>query len=137
LFLYIASIQLNRQDVNTLCDYLDTAGIDYKEHVPSVIEELVKDDARLQRRQKVSLSAIVYQLPNFNYTNYLEFRNIVVDAKIPLVDGVKMVSTTPAKVMRVDDSMGSIEIGKKADLCLFDDQINICRTIVGGKVKEF
>jgi N-acetylglucosamine-6-phosphate deacetylase len=64
-------------------------------------------------------------------------RNIVVDAKIPLVDGVKMVSTTPAKVMRVDDSMGSIEIGKKADLCLFDDQINICRTIVGGKVKEF
>ena len=64
-------------------------------------------------------------------------KNIVVDAKIPLVDGVKMVSTTPAKVMGVDDMLGSIEVGKKADLCLFDDEINICRTIVGGKVKEF
>lgn len=80
LFLYLASIQLSKQDVNILCDYLDTAGIEYTEHVPAVIEELVKDDVGLQYRRKVTLSSIVDVLPKFNYTTYIEFRNIVVNA---------------------------------------------------------
>lgn len=80
LFLYLAAIQLRRRDVNILCAYLDTAKVEYKEHVPAVIEELVKDDAELQRKQKVSLTFVVDQLPNFHYTNYLEFRNVVVNA---------------------------------------------------------
>ena len=41
LFLYLAFVQLNREDVNVLCDYFDTAGIEYKKHVPAVLEELV------------------------------------------------------------------------------------------------
>ena len=80
LFLYLASIQLSKQDVNILCDYLDAAGIEYTEHVPAVIEELVKDDVGLQHRRKVTLSAIVDVLPKFNYTTYIDFRNIVVNA---------------------------------------------------------
>ena len=80
LFLYLASIQLNKQDVNVLCDYLDAAGIEYTEHVPAVIEELVKDDVALQYRRKVQLSSLVYNLPEFNYTDYTKFRNTVADA---------------------------------------------------------
>ena len=80
LFLYLASIQLSKQDVNILCDYLDAAGIEYTEHVPAVIEELVKDDVGLHNRRKVTLSAIVDVLPKFNYTTYIDFRNIVVNA---------------------------------------------------------
>ena len=80
LFLYLASIQLSRQDVNILCAYLNTAGIEYKEYVPAVIEELVKDNVALQHRRKVQLSSVVDTLPKFNYTEYVEFRKTVVNA---------------------------------------------------------
>lgn len=81
LFLYLASIQLNRQDVNILCDYLDTAGIDYKEYVPAVIEELIEEHSDLyQHRGKIRLSQIVDYIPQFNYTDYTEFRNTVANA---------------------------------------------------------
>lgn len=80
LFLYLASVQLSRQDVNILCGYLDTAKIEYKEHVPAVIEELVKDNVALQHRRKVKLSDVVRAVPYFNYEKYLDFRNIVVNA---------------------------------------------------------
>ena len=80
LFLYLASVQLNKQDVNILCEYLDTAKIEYREHVPSVIEELVKDDVGLHYRRKVTLSSIVDVLPEFNYTTYTDFRNTVANA---------------------------------------------------------
>lgn len=80
LFLYLAFVQLSKEDVNVICDYFDTAGIEYKEHVPAVLEELVKDNAGLQFRRKVRLAAVVDQLPHFNYENYTEFRNSVTDA---------------------------------------------------------
>lgn len=79
-FLYVASVQLSREDVNILCAYLDTAGIEYKEHVPAVIEELVKDSVTLQYRRKTKLSDIVNYIPQFNYTNHTEFRNTVSNA---------------------------------------------------------
>ena len=79
LFLYLASVQLTREDANILCSYLDTAGIDYKHYIPAVIEELVKDNIALKYRRKTKLSDIVDYLPHFNYTNYTEFRNTVSD----------------------------------------------------------
>lgn len=80
LFLYIAAVQLSREDVNILCDYLDTARIDYKEHVSAVIEELVKDNVGLQLRPKIKLSNIVNVIPQFNYRDPIEFRNAVANA---------------------------------------------------------
>lgn len=80
LFLYLAFVQLSKQDVDVLCDYLDTAGIEYKEHVPSVIEHLLKDSVALHYRRKVQLSTLVDTLPHFNYEDYTEFRNTVVNA---------------------------------------------------------
>lgn len=80
LFLYLACVQLSRQDVNILCSYLNTAGIEYKEHVTAVIEELVKDNVALQHRRKVRLSDAVNAIPKFNYTDHTEFRNTVANA---------------------------------------------------------
>lgn len=80
LFLYLASVRLSRQDVNILCDYLDTAGIEYKDYIPAVIEELVKDNIALKYRRKTKLSDIVDYIPQFNYIDYTEFRNTVATA---------------------------------------------------------
>ena len=80
LFLYLASVNLSRQDVNVLCSYLDTADIDYEEYVPVVIEEIVKDIVALKYRRKVKLSDVVHSVPFFNYVNTTLFRNAVADA---------------------------------------------------------
>ena len=82
LFLYLASIQLSKQDVDILCSLLNIAGIEFKDHIPAVIEELVKDDVALQYRGKVRLSMLVNALPQFSYTDYTEFRNTVANAII-------------------------------------------------------
>lgn len=93
LFLYLASVQLSKQDVNVLCEYLDTANIEYIEHVPAVIEELVRDNIALQHRSKVNLTGIINGLPFFTYKKYVDFRVIVVNA-------IKKVY--PNKVVRPD-----------------------------------
>lgn len=80
MFLYVASVQLSGQGVNTLCEYLDSAKIEYKEYIPAIIEELVKDNFALTFRQKVTLTSVIDQLPKFNYTDYTAFRNIVASA---------------------------------------------------------
>jgi N-acetylglucosamine-6-phosphate deacetylase len=47
---------------------------------------------------------------------------------------VKMVTENPAKVLGLADRKGSIAVGKDADLVLFDDDLSVQATIVGGKV---
>lgn len=50
-----------------------------------------------------------------------------------IVDAIKMSSTTPARMMKIDDRKGSISVGKDADIVLFDDNVNVLRTIIGGR----
>ena len=80
LFLYLACVQLSRQDVNILCSYLDAVDIEYKKHVPAVIEEVVKDNVAMQYRSKIKLSNIIDNMPKFNITDHLQVRKIVKDA---------------------------------------------------------
>jgi len=53
-------------------------------------------------------------------------------AGIPLHDTIRMMSLTPARVMGLDGEIGSIEIGKHADLVVFDSAIKIKRVMKGG-----
>ena len=59
-------------------------------------------------------------------------RTMVKTAEIPLTDAVTMMTATPAKLMKLDDR-GTLDIGKRADLVLFDDDINVKMTVIGGK----
>ncbi len=52
---------------------------------------------------------------------------------VPLDEAVKMITYTPARIMGLDSKMGSLKKGFCADLVLFDDDINIHRTIINGK----
>ena len=61
-------------------------------------------------------------------------RNMVFDADIPLVDAVRMATLTPAKVIGIDDRRGSIEVGKRADLCFLDKDLQVQKTVIAGKV---
>jgi N-acetylglucosamine-6-phosphate deacetylase len=50
------------------------------------------------------------------------------------VDAIKMASATPAKIIGVYQTIGSLDIGKRADVVLLDDQLNVKMTIKDGKV---
>lgn len=60
-------------------------------------------------------------------------RTAVTQADIPLVDAVKMSSLTPARAMGLSDK-GALAEGYDADITVFDENINIMLTIVGGKI---
>ena len=49
-------------------------------------------------------------------------------------EAVKMMSENPARIMGVFASKGSLEAGKDADVVVFDENINIRKTIIGGRV---
>ena len=61
-------------------------------------------------------------------------RNMVFDAGLPLADAVRMASLTPARVIGLDGCCGSIEVGKRADLCVLDADLNVIKTVIAGKV---
>ena len=61
-------------------------------------------------------------------------RTMINLANVSLVESVKMMTLTPARIMNIDDKKGSIEVGKDADLVIFDENINILYTIIDGKV---
>lgn len=56
------------------------------------------------------------------------------EAKVDLCDCIAMMCLTPSTVVNIDNRKGSIEIGKDADLVLFDDDIQIKKVLVGGKI---
>lgn len=61
-------------------------------------------------------------------------RTVMQMAEIPLLDAVRMMTLTPARIMKQEDSIGSLEKGKDADIVIFDDQINISHTIIKGNI---
>ncbi|MDE5715696.1 MAG: amidohydrolase family protein [Anaeroplasmataceae bacterium] len=54
---------------------------------------------------------------------------------VPMNEAVKMMTINPAKLLHFEKEIGSIEIGKKADIILFDDQIDIKQVYVNGDLK--
>lgn len=52
---------------------------------------------------------------------------------LPLSDAVAMATATPARVLGLDDQIGRITAGCRADLVILDDQLNVLATIRGGR----
>jgi len=61
-------------------------------------------------------------------------RTMVTMADVPLLEAIQMASLTPATIMKINDKKGSLEIGKDADIVIFDKDINVETTIINGKV---
>ena len=43
-------------------------------------------------------------------------------------------SLNPAKAIGEDKQIGSLEVGKCADIIIFDDDINVVSTIINGEI---
>jgi len=61
-------------------------------------------------------------------------RTMVEAADVPFTDAIKMMTSTPARIIGIQDRKGSLAAGKDADIVLFDDKINVIMTIIRGKI---
>jgi N-acetylglucosamine-6-phosphate deacetylase len=61
-------------------------------------------------------------------------RVMVEKAEVPLVDAIRMITHTPARIMKLDNKIGTLAAGMYADIVIFDENIRISRTIIKGKL---
>lgn len=59
-------------------------------------------------------------------------RNMLHMAQVPMHEVIAMASTTPARIMGFGDR-GELKPGLRADIVLFDEQINVSHVMVGGR----
>lgn len=60
--------------------------------------------------------------------------NMMVHTGVGIVDAFRMASLNPAKVIHMEDQMGSIAQGKRANLLLIDEEIRIQQVILHGQI---
>ncbi len=63
---------------------------------------------------------------------YQAARNFKHNARLGMVDVFKVCSRNPARAVHVDDTVGTIEVGKKANIVMVDDEYNIHKVILEG-----
>jgi len=58
------------------------------------------------------------------------FRRLVPEAS--LADVIRMATLTPARIIGIDQKVGSLVVGKRADLVVLDQELNIREVLIGG-----
>ena len=61
-------------------------------------------------------------------------RTMINVAGISLIEAIRMMTLTPARIMKIHQHKGSIAVGKDADIVVFDDDIHIQSAVVGGEI---
>jgi N-acetylglucosamine-6-phosphate deacetylase len=62
-------------------------------------------------------------------------RNCVQHVGIPLAESLRMASLYPAQVLGLEHQLGRIAPGYRADLCLFDEALNVRATVLAGQLQ--
>ena len=64
----------------------------------------------------------------------IAIKNMVEKVGVNLVDAVSFATINPAKNLGVDKEYGSIEVGKRADFAVLDDDYNVLLTVRDGNI---
>lgn len=108
-----------------ITDAMRAAGMPDGEYYLGELKAIVKNgEARLENG---SLAGSVLTMAT-------AVRNMVKLVGLELHQAVQMASLNPARRHRLDTEIGSLAVGKRADLVLLDKDLNIDTTIVGGLV---
>ena len=62
-------------------------------------------------------------------------RNLYENSDLELYEAVKCASLYPAKALGDDREIGSLEVGKRADIIIADEKFNILTTVLGGEIR--
>ena len=61
-------------------------------------------------------------------------RNAVKFGEVSISDAVKMATEVPARLLGIDRTHGTLEVGKRADLVAFDSNFRVQLTMIGGRI---
>jgi N-acetylglucosamine-6-phosphate deacetylase len=61
-------------------------------------------------------------------------RTMLKMGEVSLLETIRMISEVPARIMKIQDTKGSLAAGKNADILIFDNDINIQLTMVNGRI---
>jgi len=84
------------------------------------------DVARLVENKRMIVGSIL----TMNYA----LKNLVKKCGLSLLEGSRITSLNPAKVIGLDNEMGSIEVGKKANLAVLNEDFECLLTFIEGKL---
>lgn len=68
-------------------------------------------------------------------TMNMAVKNFMDAVGCPIWEAVKKASLNPARSVGEDESIGSLTVGKRADIVICDSNINIQKTIIGGSLE--
>ncbi|MBS4535758.1 N-acetylglucosamine-6-phosphate deacetylase [Clostridium sp. D2Q-14] len=108
-----------------ITDCMMAGGLDDGEYQLGELKVNVKDS--IARTESGSLAGSTLKLKN-------GIKNIMNACDIDLFEGLKLATIIPAKALGIDRNIGSIREGKRANLTVIDDDLNIYMTIVNGKI---
>ncbi|MBI3087999.1 MAG: N-acetylglucosamine-6-phosphate deacetylase [Candidatus Omnitrophica bacterium] len=99
---------------------------------------LATDSIRHHRPKGAALFRGAYylqggMLAGSNLTMIDAVRNAVAFGGVSVAEAVRMASLNPARLIGEGDRAGSLQIGKRADLVVFDDRFRVALTLVAGK----
>jgi N-acetylglucosamine-6-phosphate deacetylase len=55
-------------------------------------------------------------------------------ARVPLLECVRMATTTPARALGLQDEIGTLKPGARADIAVCDPDLNVWKVFVGGEL---
>ncbi len=106
-------------------DAMMAAGLGDGEYLLGNQKVFVKDGAARLASGSLAGSTLNLKQAVYNMVKFLE---------VPIHEAVKMASLNPAKAINMGRELGSIRVGKRADLIIFDKNIDIKHTISGGNL---
>lgn len=108
-----------------ISDCMRAGGLEDGEYMLGEVKVIVKNS--IARTQSGSLAGSRLQIIE-------AIKNIIDATGISLYEAVKMATSTPARVLNLDNSIGSIKENRKANITIIDDNFNIIMTIINGKI---
>ncbi len=114
--------------VALVTDSLEIAGTDVTEGVMSGTEFIVEDGVCKLKDRSAFAGSVA--------TADCLVKTLVKECGYSVPTAVKMLTETPAKILKIDGQKGSLAVGKDADIIVFDEDINVLNVFVNGKLAQ-
>lgn len=108
-------------------DAMRGAGLPEGDHFTMGGQVVIIEDGVAQLPDRTSFAGSVTPLD-------VMLRNVVRELGLDLLQAVQLVTLNPARILGIDNWTGSIEVGKKADLVLLDEDLEVAATWVEGRL---
>ncbi|MDN3702229.1 N-acetylglucosamine-6-phosphate deacetylase [Vibrio artabrorum] len=108
-----------------ISDCMRAGGLSDGKYKLGSLDVIVKEG--ITRTQSGSLAGSTCELAG-------SIKMMVNQANVPLWEAIQMATSVPAKYMDVFEDMGSVSVGKRANLVIFDENLDIVETVMNGEI---